>query len=268
MAGEKTWELRPDAHVQPGRVYISVATRRRDKGRAGDGAEVLVPKGVRYIIGSVEVVRPRRITEAEFDANAGRHRFDERRNDDETAYAAAVRMAGGKAGVLYAWELRDAKWYEWPVPYKASPSVRWPAMEPPGAVGWSGVQRAACGEGAYSLGRRVRRQPVDGGVAEAEERVSAAEARPRRAVPRVDYDAGARRGARASRGPRQARSTAYMDMAGTEGRGGGVVKPSQVAVSPHTVERMTGGRYDWQDGELLRRRRRLLVDDGRARDPG
>ena len=45
VAGEKTWELRPDAHVQPGRIYISVAARRRDKERAGDGAEVLVPKG-------------------------------------------------------------------------------------------------------------------------------------------------------------------------------------------------------------------------------
>ena len=57
LGGVLAPELRPDAHVQPGRIYISVAARRRDKERAGDGAEVLV--GVRYIVGSVEVTRGR-----------------------------------------------------------------------------------------------------------------------------------------------------------------------------------------------------------------
>ena len=51
------------------------------------------------------------------------------------------------------------------------------------------------------------------------------------------------------------------------GKGGRHIHAKHIAVSPLTVGRVTGGRYDWQDGELAKRPRRL-VDDGRAHDPG
>ena len=61
--------------------------------------------------------------------------------------------------------------------------------------------------------------------------------------------------------------TGYMDKAALAARSGGRLQPSHVAVSPTTIDRMVGGLYDWQDGALAKRQRRVL-DDGRLHDPG
>ena len=58
-----------------------------------------------------------------------------------------------------------------------------------------------------------------------------------------------------------------MDKAAAAARHSGRLQPSHVAVSPSTIDRMVGGMYDWQDGALAKRRRRM-PDDGRAHDPG
>ena len=150
VAGEKTWELRPDASAHVERVYIAVAARKRDRERAGSGAARLTPKGIRYLVGSVEVKGTRAVNEREFaEGQQDRHCFDEAASSTETRFEAARRMAGGRSGQLHAWEMGDAIWYEWPVPFKASPAVRWPEMATPGGATWR-VERCA----TRSTGRR------------------------------------------------------------------------------------------------------------------
>ena len=273
VAGEKTWELRPNASVHVGRVYIAVAARKRDKERAGAGASRLIPKGIRYLVGSVEVKGTRTVNEREFTEGQNRHCFDEATSGTETKFDAARRMAGGRSGQLYAWEMEDATWYEWPVPFKASPAVRWPVMATPGGAAWSDVQRAARGEGAWATGRRPRRRgrPVtveeDGEVDSRAGADDGRRERERRVQARVDYNPGVRR-AGVRRGKKRQRADGTEDaQAGTKRRQA-TLTPAHVVVSPLTVTRMVGGRYDWLDGALAKRRRRLAPDDGRIHDPG
>lgn len=281
MAGDKTWELRNEPATQRGRIYITVATRKRDTARAGAEAARLTPAGRRYIIGSVELVGSHVIDGRAFDDGQSRHRFEEACEEGETRYEAALRMAGGRRAQLHAWELREPRWYEWPVPFKATAAVKWPTMQPPAGATWGEVQRAARGEGGLAAGRRrhgrERAQQAEEAAAAGRMRrrtgVNDASERPRRAtVQRVDYNqtAGRRRepaqGQKRQRSPGAAR--AYMDRAATVARSGGRLRPEHVRISPLTVERMVEGRYDWQDGALTQRRRRVMTDDGRAEDPG
>ena len=80
----------------------------------------------------------------------------------------------------------------------------------------------------------------------------------------MDYNPGVRR-AGTRRGQKRRREDGA---AATPKRRQTALAPAHVAVSPLTVTRMVGGRYDWLDGALEKRRRRLAPDDGRLHDPG
>ena len=76
------------------------------------------------------------------------------------------------------------------------------------------------------------------------------ERRPARRVQRMDYDQSGRRG-RGKRKRTETTTGAYMDRAvgsGKEAR----IRRRQVVVSRLTVDRIVGGRYDWQDGALAK----------------
>ena len=80
-------------------------------------------------------------------------------------------------------------------------------------------------------------EDVDGGRRERERRVQA----------RVDYNPGGRR-AGMRRGQKRWRAGEAEEVRTGAKRKQTVLTPAHVAVSPLTVTRMVGGRYDWLDG--------------------
>ena len=115
----------------------------------------------------------------------------------------------------------------------------------------------AGGRAATTGGATDAVEDVDGGRRERERRVQA----------RVDYNPGGRR-AGMRRGQKRWRAGETEEVRTGAKRKQTALTPAHVAVSPLTVTRMVGGRYDWLDGALAKRRRRLAPDDGRIHDPG
>jgi len=185
---------------------------------------------VRFIIGAVqmgEVSGP--LTRVQYEAGRNRHGLSE-------TYDVACALYGGKERKLWAWTVKRARAYEWPVPFQASTAVRWPAMKPPRGATWTKVQDAARGAGPLAMTPEHRTKRVR--LRERAEEVTPA-ARRARTTEGTYSETRQRQGARAPKRPREEQQRCRAVRS---------IEMSHVA-----VDAVVDGRYDWRDSALRRR---------------
>ena len=129
--------------------------------------------------------------------------------------------------------------YTWPVPFRASTAVRWPAFEPPLREDWEEVRKAARGEGrlAGPRGHATHAQHTP-----AQEATPASRKRAGSRAPAGTYSESAQR--------KKRKASFHGGYVEDPKRKEGAREIMAIEMSPYALAAVVAGAYEWRDGAL------------------